>query len=223
MRKFSQQWPYACFPAAETKPRDLCLVGAKGEPGCRAKPCSSQRTLTGRMRSPVFSRWVEEVIEEAQAAGQRRSWRDAGDKTPWEGIRYVGWEAGKVSDLRGHEHRVQWRPFPRWGQDTSQEATPRLRGAESKSRACGDQRLWALVLPRGEGIQARLPLDQGATQGGPPPRWGAGSSKAGGGPGSEPASAGILGRAHSTDFTPALLLPHHSSFTVSLSTHPGKV
>ena len=82
MRKFSQQWPYACFPAAETKLRDLYLVGAKGEPGCRAKPCSSQRTLTGRMRSPVFSRWVEEVIEEAQAAGQRRSWRDAGDKTP---------------------------------------------------------------------------------------------------------------------------------------------
>ena len=79
------------------------------------------------------------------------------------------------------------------------------------------------VLPRGEGIQAGLALDRGATQVGPPPRRGAGSPKAGGGPGSEPASASILGGAHTTHFTPALLLPHHSSFTVSLSTHPGKV
>ena len=112
-----------------------------------------------------------------------------------------------------------------WGPQRSMSlvSPSSVKCVKDKSRACGDQRLWALVLPRGEGIQARLPLDQGATQGGPPPRWGAGSSKAGGGPGSEPASAGILGRAHSTNFTPALLLPHHSSFTVSLSTHPGKV
>lgn len=82
------------------------------------------------------------------------------------------------SDRRGHEHRMQMTaiPTPRPGHQPGSH--PKAgRGREQKQttrRPANTGPTFILVLPRGEGIQAQLASNQGATQVCPPPRCGQG-------------------------------------------------